>query len=108
MSEHPDSSLSIWKGSIPRDPKPLGGMGGLMSTVAAEYGLETSDFFSSSRKRYLAHARQDFMWRCRQVKWQTGAWRYSLPQIGMFLGGMNHTSILHGVREHEKRRLKFR
>lgn len=29
--------------------------------------------------------------------------RWSLPQIGRLLGNRDHTTIIHGVRQHEKR-----
>lgn len=51
----------------------------------------------------IAHARHEVMWRARQLLEADGSHRFSFPQIGAaFLGGMDHTSVLHGCRQHEK------
>lgn len=78
-------------------------MRSLLIETAHRNGLTPGDLQSVSRTHRIAHPRQEFMWRCRQVKNPDGSWRYSLPQIGLFLGGMDHTSVLHGVRQHAKR-----
>jgi chromosomal replication initiator protein len=47
------------------------------------------------RCKSLANARHIAMWVCREA---TGA---SYPEIGKALGGMHHTSVMHGVRRVE-------
>lgn len=84
------------------DPRPPGGLKGIMRATAADHGVEVEDLFSVSRGKAIVRVRWDFMWRARQVKWPDGAFRYSLPQIAQALGGMDHTTVLHGVREFEK------
>lgn len=77
-------------------------MRSILAEVCAERGVTETDILSQSRRRKIAHPRQDFMWRCRQVKRADGRDRYSLPQIGAFLQ-RDHTSVLFGVRAHEAR-----
>lgn len=78
-------------------------MKALLAETAADHAIHVRDILSLSRARPIAHARQDFMWRARQVRWQDGGYRYSLPQVARFLGLKDHTSVLHGVRAHGKR-----
>lgn len=100
--------LSLFKGEIEvpsrrLDPRPSGGMKGIQAQVEAEYGLNPGELLSLRRTTRVVRPRQDFMWRCRQVKWGDGTPRYSLPKIGQHLGGLDHTTVLHGVRQHERR-----
>lgn len=78
-------------------------MRSILAEVCAERGVTEADVLSQSRKRRIAHPRHEVMWRCKQVKRQDGRDRYSLPQIGAFLGGRDHTTALHGVRAHKAR-----
>lgn len=78
----------------------------LLRVTAFEHGLSVEDIAGGRRWFHLTAARHDFFWRCRQVKRADGTFRYSLPQIGEFLGGMDHTSVLNGVRRHAKRLAK--
>lgn len=65
--------------------------------VAEKHGLTMTEMRSRRRLRLLVVARQEAMWRCRQETLN------SLPQIGAFLGGLDHTTVLHGARVHVKR-----
>jgi len=93
---------SLWRGDI-LISRPPPTMRQLLREVAEEYGLTIAQLESSERSYNVSHPRQDFMWRCRQVKWANGKARYSYPQIARFLGGMDHTTVMHGVRAHETR-----
>jgi hypothetical protein len=84
------------------DPRPPGGLVGLLSSVAADHGLSIRDLESESRRGPVVRARQEFMWRARAIRWSDGGHRYSLPMIGDFLG-RDHTTVLHGVRRHQGR-----
>lgn len=75
----------------------------ILADVCADYRITEEDIRNPARTRRIAWPRQAFMWRCKQVKRADGTDRYSFPQIGAFLGGMDHTSVLHGVRRHEQR-----
>jgi chromosomal replication initiation ATPase DnaA len=88
------------------DPRPTGGMRAILAETAAEYGLEPETLLAPIRKNIVVFPRQDFMWRCRQLRWEDGTHRYSLPKIAEFVGGMHHTSVLHGARQHAKRLLQ--
>lgn len=79
-------------------------MRSIAAAVAEAYGLKVEDLRGTCRERSVAHPRQEAMWRMRQVLCEDGRPRYSLPQIGAFLGHRDHTTILHGVRAYEKRR----
>lgn len=88
---------------IRSDPRPPGGLRSLLEAVSRERNIPLHELTSATRAHPVAHARQDFMWRARQVRWPDGRPRYSLPFIARFLGMKDHTSILHGVRAHEGR-----
>ena len=91
-----------WNVPAPPLPRPTTTMKTILAGVAADHGLRPSDITGDRRFIHHVRARQDFMWRARQVKWLDGKPRYSLPQIGQFLG-VDHTTVIHGVRTHEKR-----
>lgn len=92
--------LSLYRGALVR---PIT-MKSILGEVAEAHDLEAETMrFSKCSKHYISHPRQEFMWRCRQVKFASGKSRYSYPQIARFLGGMNHTSVMHGVKAFEKR-----
>jgi len=63
--------------------------------VAAAYGLTLGDLQSDRTDRRVAWPRQHVMHRLYAD--------YSLPEIGRFLGGRDHTTVLHGVRAHQAR-----
>lgn len=100
----PQTYQSMWKGDVPNRP-PIS-MKTIREEVADKYGIDPALLMEPGRRRHIAWPRQEFMWRCRQVKWSDGSQRYSLPQIAAFLG-MDHTSILHGVRAHHTRIHRF-
>jgi chromosomal replication initiator protein len=62
----------------------------ILSTVAEFYGVTESDLKSKRRSREITHPRQMAMYLARE---ETEA---SLPEIGTFLGGRDHTTILYG------------
>ena len=74
----------------------------LAREVGARQGLSPEDILSRSRDRSIAHARQEVIWRLYSARHPDGARRFSMPQIGRYLG-QDHTTILHAIRAHEKR-----
>jgi hypothetical protein len=74
----------------------LAALHNLAQTVADEHGLRVEDLVSHGLYREWRDARQDFMARAYATR------DYSLPVIGRFLG-RHHTTILHGIRAHERR-----
>ena len=65
--------------------------------VAVKHKIGFNELISGRRSRYIVLARQEAYWRCRNET------TLSLPQIGRFLGGKDHTTVLHGIRPSEKR-----
>lgn len=61
--------------------------------VAAYYDLRSSDLKGSSRQRQVVIARQVAMSLCRSQL------ALSLPEIGRFFGGRDHTTVLASLRK---------
>jgi chromosomal replication initiator protein len=64
----------------------------IQKTVADFYKIKTNDLFSKKRSRAIARPRQIAMWLAREI---TG---HSLPEIGEFFGGRDHTTVIHACR----------
>ena len=79
--------------------------GNLQKTIirfaCRRYKVSPSEFRSKSRCRDIALARQCAMYWMRRI---TGA---SLPEIGRRLGGLDHTTILYGIRAYRKKRAQM-
>lgn len=69
-----------------------GEMKGLCEAVAAEHGINAADLRGSCRTARVCKARHEFM----RGAYERGLG--SLQQIGRFLGGRHHTTVLHGIR----------
>ena len=69
----------------------------LACAVAKAHGLSYRQLIAKRRNRNLVYARQHAMWEIRN------ATTLSLPQIGLILGGMDHTTVLWGIRRHQAR-----
>lgn len=65
--------------------------------VCDRRGLTMAELMSPRRNAVLVWARQEAMWECRR---QTSA---SFPQIARALGRQDHTTAIHGVRQHQER-----
>jgi chromosomal replication initiation ATPase DnaA len=74
-----------------------GGARKIAHDTALDYGLTFEEMISLRRDRHIVRARHHAMWK---MKKNTDR---SLPQIGRILGDRDHTTVLHGVRAHEKR-----
>jgi chromosomal replication initiation ATPase DnaA len=84
------------------EPKPQT-MREIAERVAGLHNVTVDDLKGSSRLKKFAHARQEAMWAMRQAVNADGSPRFSLPQIGRFLGGRDHTTVIHGERAHAER-----
>jgi chromosomal replication initiation ATPase DnaA len=108
LSEDDGVLLSLWRGGL----KVINGrvaragdtttMRQIANDVALDRGVSFGDLIMpdhvpGARARAISHPRQEAMWRMKQA----GKW--SLPQIGQFLGKRDHTTVLAGVRAHQKR-----
>lgn len=69
----------------------------IAKAVAKLHGVTYLDMISQRRHKDVAWARQHAMWEMRHRT------KLSTPQIGKILGGRDHTTVLHGIRAHEKR-----
>jgi hypothetical protein len=69
----------------------------ITAEVAKKHGLTIEDIRSSRRDRAAVKARHEVFWRCRKET------THSLPSIGRFLNKKDHTTIMHGIKMHEKR-----
>lgn len=92
--------FSLWRGLIERNVSSVentGSMRAILDEVARSYRVSVDDILSQSRCRDLTVPRQHAMWlMCRQT-------RFSRVKIGKFLGGRDHTTVLHGERAHAAR-----
>lgn len=68
----------------------------ILFDVATRYGVSVADLAGPSRSHRYVPARQEACYLLRQAG-------YSFPQIGGFLGGRDHTTVMHGAQKHEAR-----
>lgn len=78
-------------------PQLSGHAGALMRQVAKAYKLTVVDLCGPSRSRPICWPRQELMF----LLYATG--RYSYPEIGRFLGGRDHATVIHGAKAHRRR-----
>lgn len=71
--------------------------------VGQRHGVSPTDILDGSRLRPVVRARQEVIWRLYSARHPDGTRRFSMPQIGAWLGGRDHTTILHAIRAHEQR-----
>lgn len=69
----------------------------ILREIADKHGLAVVDLTGPSRLRSIAHARQEAMWTMRRDT------ALSSPQIAQLLGGRNHTTVLWGINQHQRR-----
>lgn len=61
----------------------------IKKAVCKQYGIKLADMESAKRKREFSHPRQVAMYLCREMT------DSSLPKIGEYFGGRDHTTVLH-------------
>lgn len=69
----------------------------IIAEVALKHHISVTEMLSYRRSRYIVFARHEAIWRCKKETTN------SLPAIGRAFGGFDHTTILHAIRQHEKR-----
>lgn len=87
--------ISLWKHELARQPKPTARQ--IAAEIAQRNGLTVDDLKGPSRRREVAWARQEAM---AAVYAQCNV---SLPWVGRFFGGRDHTTVLHAIRRVEER-----
>lgn len=75
----------------------------IIADVAHKHGLRPSDLKEKTQAHHIAHARQEAMWRLRQVKKRDGAPLFSYPRVARFFGDFDHTTAIHACRSYEAR-----
>ena len=71
----------------------------IVHQVAKKHKLKAKDILGPSRFRVIVTARNEAFYRMRTEILVSGL-PMSYPAIGRRFGGMDHTSVLHGVRKH--------
>lgn len=69
----------------------------IIKECCEKYEISIQELRSKRRKKKLVHARQEVMY------WLYAETSLTLPMIGKRLGGRDHTTVLHGLRQHAKR-----
>jgi chromosomal replication initiation ATPase DnaA len=95
-------SCVVHPAQMPAPPR-METMRSIAAEIAEKHGLTVEELRGRSHARRVAWPRQEAMWRMRQVRWPNGTPRFSLPQIGEFLGGRDHSTVFWGVQEHLRR-----
>lgn len=73
-------------------------MAAIAQHAASRHGLSVADLRGPATNRPIARARHEAMW----LMAETGRW--SLFQIGRYLGGRDHTTVRHGILRHSERK----
>lgn len=94
ISEPEVPPLSLWKH---QGPLASITMAAIAARIAEKHGLTVDDLKTGGRRRRVCWPRQEAM----HEMMETGKW--SLPRVGMFFGGMDHTTVLWACRSHERR-----
>ena len=68
-------------------------MDSIIKTVVGYYGVKVSDVLSKKRNRMVATPRQVAMYFCKELT------NHSFPEIGVALGGRDHTTVLHACKK---------
>lgn len=76
--------------------------------VAAKHGVTTAELrtpigVGKSASWNISHPRQEAFWIARQQRCPDGSYRHSLPSIGRYFGGRDHTTVIYGIRAHAHR-----
>jgi hypothetical protein len=74
----------------------------VIEETATDHGLSPLDLLRKGRSHKIAHARQHAMWRLRSMTDAAGEPLYGFLTLGRAFG-LDHTTILHGIRQHRKR-----
>ena len=69
----------------------------ILKDVCERHDVTEDDVRGPSRLKYIANARHEFC----ATAYSRG--KRSMKQIGVFLGDRDHTTVLNGIRRHEKR-----
>jgi len=74
----------------------------VLAAIADKHRVTVAELVGRSRRRRLAWPRHEAMAAIRKLRRQDGR-PFSLPQIGHWLGDVDHTSVLYGIKKYEAR-----
>jgi hypothetical protein len=74
----------------------------IVNEVAEKYDISAGAIIGTCRFYHIKDARQEVYWRIRNEV-TIGGTPASYPIIGKWIGGRDHTTVLHGIRKHEER-----
>lgn len=89
--------LSMWKGLIEVYPSAQD----ILKAVAFRHDMTVEALLSPCRERRFSVARWDAMYELKNTPRPGGKYR-SLTEIGRQMGGLDHTSVIHGLRRREE------
>lgn len=72
----------------------------IQAEICLKHGITMIDLLSDRLDRKVSRARQEGYWRCRH---ETG---HSLPAIAYLFRRKDHTTVMHGIKAHARRREK--
>ncbi len=72
--------------------------------AAQAHGVKPAEIVTGGPSRRFVRPRHMVAATLYEMRRHCGKRKFSLPQIGAWLGGRHHTTILHAIRAHEKRR----
>jgi chromosomal replication initiation ATPase DnaA len=77
----------------------------IIRECAAKHNVSFSQVIGKNRTRSFVNARWEALYRIREELRPTAIDpnAYSLPRIGQFFGGMDHSSVIHGIKRHKER-----
>lgn len=93
----PDRAISLYSYRVPVVPPRPGTMREIAALIAKKYELSLDELKGPTRERRVSWPRQEAF----ALIYAQGS--LSLPQIGQFFGGRDHTTVLHGIRRHKAR-----
>ena len=88
-----------------RKPGPLGQS--IIDMAAAAFKIEPEQITGLARTNYIVSARFVVCKILREQTWADGSTRFSYPHIGSFLGGRDHSTIIHAVETFDDRARKY-
>lgn len=105
--------FSTWNGPVyatarsPSSPPPKGPLSSqeILKAVAWRHDMTVAELLSPSRQQRYVRARWDAMYELKTTPRIGGIFR-SLPEIGRQMGGLDHTTVLHGLRRREEEAAK--
>ncbi len=85
----------FWRRVEERNKRPT--LKQIVIEVAEKHGITPEHIMGRSHRPYIVLARHEVMYRARRET------QLSLPDIGRRLGGRDHTTVIHGIRQHVRR-----